>query len=162
MINGDGCGVGWYGGRSEPGIYRGTLPAWSDANLASRCHQVSAPMFLAHVRSGTSGEVSMANYHSFTVGRHLFMHNGQISSYDRIRRSIDGMIPDTLYSRRRGNGDSEVIFLVALGNGLNTDPVAAMAQTLRQRLNAMQGAGVETTLRFAAILADSDSLLAFR
>src|SRR3546814_2269534 len=34
-----------------------------------------------------------------------------IGGYDRIRRSVEAMIPDDLYARRRGNGDSEAIFL---------------------------------------------------
>lgn len=135
-VNGDGCGVGWYGARPDPGIYRGTLPAWSDANLASLCRQVSAPMFLAHVRSATSGEVSMANCHPFAAGRHLFMHNGQIGGYDRIRRSVEAMIPDDLYARRRGNGDSEAIFLASLGHGLDTDPLAAIAHSTAAEVRA--------------------------
>src|SRR6218665_2891749 len=56
VVNGDGCGIGWDGGRAGPGVYRGILPAWSDVNLASLCRLVSASMFLAHVRSATSGE----------------------------------------------------------------------------------------------------------
>lgn len=162
VVNGDGCGVGWYGARPEPGLYRGTLPAWSDANLASLCHQVSAPMFLAHVRSATSGEVSMANCHPFAAGRHLFMHNGQIGGYAGIRRSIEAMIPDELYARRRGNGDSEAIFLAALGHGLDTDPVAAIATTLSACLAIMRASQVDAALRFTAILADGQELLAFR
>jgi predicted glutamine amidotransferase len=161
-VNGDGCGIGWYGARPDPGIYRGTLPAWSDANLASLCRQVSAPMFLAHVRSATSGEVSMANCHPFAAGRHLFMHNGQIGGYDRIRRSVEAMIPDDLYARRRGNGDSEAIFLAALGHGLDADPVAAIAQTLGACLRLMQADGIDQALRFTAILADGERLLAIR
>src|SRR4051812_38995535 len=31
--NADGFGVGWYGGREEPGLYRNILPAWADRNL---------------------------------------------------------------------------------------------------------------------------------
>ena len=162
QVNGDGCGVGWYGARPEPGVYRGTLPAWSDANLASLCHQVEAPMFLAHVRSATSGEVSMANCHPFAAGRHLFMHNGQIGGYDRIRRSVEAMIPDDLYARRRGNGDSEAIFLAALGQGLDADPVAALARTLAVCTRVMQANAVPQALRFTAILADGDKLLAIR
>ena len=162
LVNGDGCGVGWYGARPEPGVYRGTLPAWSDANLASLCRQVSAPIFLAHVRSATSGEVSMANCHPFAAGRHLFMHNGQIGGYDRIRRPVEAMIPDDLYARRRGNGDSEAIFLAALGYGLDADPVAAIARTLGSCLRIMQADGVEQALRFTAILADGEKLLAIR
>jgi glutamine amidotransferase len=162
QVNGDGCGVGWYGARSEPGVYRGTLPAWSDANLASLCHQVEASMFLAHVRSATSGEVSMANCHPFAAGRHLFMHNGQIGGYDRIRRSVEAMIPDDLYARRRGNGDSEAIFLAALGNGLDADPAAALSRTLAVCTRMMQANGIAQALRFTAILADGEKLLAIR
>ena len=161
-VNGDGCGIGWYGARAEPGVYRGTLPAWSDANLASLCHQVKASMFLAHVRSATSGEVSMANCHPFTAGRHLFMHNGQIGGYDHVRRAIEAMVPDDLYARRRGNGDSEAIFLAALGRGLDADPVAAIAGTLSACLAIMRAAGIDAALRFTAILADGQKLFAFR
>src|SRR3546814_4705843 len=28
--NGDGFGIGWYGERPEPGLYREVLPAWND------------------------------------------------------------------------------------------------------------------------------------
>ena len=38
--NGDGFGIGWYGERPEPGIYREVRPAWSDENLRSLCDQV--------------------------------------------------------------------------------------------------------------------------
>ena len=162
LVNGDGCGVGWYGARPEPGIYRGTLPAWSDANLASLCHQVAAPMFLAHVRSATSGEVSMANCHPFAYGRHLFMHNGQIGGYERIRRSVEAMVPDDLYASRRGNGDSEAIFLAALGHGLDVDPLAALTRTLAACTRMMHANAIRSALRFTAILADGDTLHAIR
>ena len=33
--NGDGFGIGWYGERPEPGLYREIRPAWSDENLRS-------------------------------------------------------------------------------------------------------------------------------
>ena len=47
--NGDGFGIGWYGERDEPGIYRELRPAWSDENLNSLCGQVQSRMFFAHV-----------------------------------------------------------------------------------------------------------------
>jgi glutamine amidotransferase len=31
--NRDGFGVGWYGSNGRPGLYRSTVPAWSDRNL---------------------------------------------------------------------------------------------------------------------------------
>ena len=40
--NGDGFGVGWYGERPIPGLYRDILPAWADPNLKSLAHQIRA------------------------------------------------------------------------------------------------------------------------
>ncbi|MEX6506127.1 class II glutamine amidotransferase [Jiella sp. M17.18] len=159
VVNGDGCGVGWYGERDEPGLYRGILPAWSDANLVSLCRQIRSPLFLAHVRAATSGEVSTANCHPFAAGRHLFMHNGQIGQYETLRRQVDALIPDEVYHLRRGTSDSEAIFLAALGRGLDADPAAAMAETLAE-IMAVTGRAV--AVRFAAVHADGERLSAFR
>ena len=160
VVNGDGCGVGWYGELPEPGLYRGILPAWSDSNLASLCTQIRARLFLAHVRSATSGEVSTANCHPFAVGKHLFMHNGQIGGYDRLRRRVDALIPDGLYPLRKGTSDSEAIFLAAMGRGLDTDPVLAITSTL-QAILAATGADA-APLRFAAVHTDGETLYAYR
>ena len=162
VVNADGCGIGWYGEREEPGTYRGVLPAWSDGNLSSLCRQIRSRMFAAHIRSATSGDVSASNCHPFTLGPHLFLHNGQIGAYERIRRRVDALIPDGLYAHRRGNGDSEVIFLAAMARGLDADPVGAVAATLGEILGVMRAAGVTKPLRFAAVHADGASLRCFR
>lgn len=162
VVNGDGCGLGWYGERGVPGVFRDTRPAWSDANLAALCHQIRSGMFMAHVRSATSGEVSRANCHPFTLGRHLFMHNGQIGGYEQIRRDIDSLIPDDIYSARRGTGDSEALFLIAAGHGLEDDPVLAIGTALRLCREKMVTSGVSAALRFSAVLMDGDCLHAFR
>ena len=162
IVNADGCGVGWYAERAEPGLYHGVLPAWSDSNLASLCQQLRSRLFLAHVRSATTGEVSAANCHPFAAGRHLFMHNGQIGQYERIRRRVDALIPDSLYARRRGNGDSEAIFLAALGRGLDRDPQRAVLDTLREVRAIMRDAGIAAPLRFTAIHTDGAVLRCFR
>lgn len=162
VVNGDGCGLGWYGEREAPGLYRDTRPAWSDANLASLCRQIRSGLFLAHVRSATSGEVSRANCHPFALGRTLFMHNGQIGGYERVRREIDALIPDSLYPARRGTGDSEAIFLASVGRGLAEQPVEALAETLTLCCERMATAGLAAPLRFAALLSDGERLHAFR
>ena len=127
-VNGDGSGIGWYAERPEPGLYRSIVPAWSDANLVSLCRQIRSPLFMAHVRAATSGEVSMANCHPFTDGRSLFTHNGQIGDYTRLRRRIDALIPDELYHLRRGSTDSEAIFLAACRAGLGKDLARDLAK----------------------------------
>ncbi len=162
VVNADGCGIGWYGEREEPGTYHGVLPAWSDGNLSSLCRQIRSPMFAAHIRSATSGDVSPSNCHPFTLGRHLFMHNGQIGDYERIRRRVDALIPDELYRHRHGNGDSEVIFLAALARGLAEDPTGAVTATLGEILGIMREARVTKPLRFAAVHADGERLRCFR
>ncbi len=45
--NGDGFGIGWYGDRPEPGLYRDVRPAWSDENLRSLSRQIRARTFFA-------------------------------------------------------------------------------------------------------------------
>ncbi len=162
-VNGDGCGLGWYGEREEPGLYRGILPAWSDANLNSLCQQIRSSLFLAHVRAATSGEVSTANCHPFAYGRHLFMHNGQIPSYEALRRRVDALIPDDLYRHRKGTSDSEALFLAALGRGLGRDPARAFAAVIAEVSLLMAAGGVaREPLRFASVHSDGTVLHAFR
>ena len=162
VVNGDGCGIGWYGERPEPGLYRGTLPAWSDANLVSLCTQLRSRLFMAHVRSATFGEVATANCHPFGLGPHLFMHNGQIGGYASIRRRVDALIPDALYTLRRGTSDSEALFLAAVGRGLAERPVAAIAETLRAVLGEMREAGIDRPLRMSAVHSDGSTVQAVR
>jgi predicted glutamine amidotransferase len=161
-VNGDGCGVAWYGERSEPGVYRNVLPAWSDTNLSSLCRVIRSRLFMGHVRSATSGEISAANCHPFTHGRHMFMHNGQIGGYDDLRRKIEDQISDCHFGARRGTGDSEALFLAALGHGLDKDPIAPMAHVLGATRRILRDAGITKPIRFAAALSDGQRLWAYR
>jgi predicted glutamine amidotransferase len=160
--HGDGFGIGWYGERDEPGLFRDVRPAWSDENLKSLCEQVRARLFFAHVRASTGTSTTRANCHPFAHGRWLFMHNGQIGGYQRLRRRIEAMIPDALYDARLGTTDSEAIFLAALANGLDRDPIGAMMRTLDAVRAMMTAAAIDEPLRFTAALTDCDSLYAFR
>jgi glutamine amidotransferase len=160
--NGDGFGIGWYGERPEPGLYREVRPAWSDENLRSLCDQVRSRVFFAHVRASTGTASTRANCHPFAHGRFLFMHNGQIGGYPRLKRRIEAMIPDDLYASRLGTTDSEAIFLAALAQGLAEDPLAAMTRTLKAVRSLMAEADVSEPLRFTAALTDGDDLYAFR
>ena len=61
--NGDGFGLGWYGGQTQPGLFRDTLPAWNDANLRSLSEQIRSRLFFAHVRASTGTSTSRDNCH---------------------------------------------------------------------------------------------------
>ncbi len=160
--NGDGFGIGWYGERPEPGLYREILPAWNDDNLKHLSAQIRSRLFFAHVRASTGTSTTRSNCHPFTYGRWLFMHNGQIGGYAKIRRKLEQMLPDSLYCGRQGTTDSELIFLLALSVGLDNDPIGAMRESLSLVEREMTAAGVEDPLRFTAALSDGTRLIAFR
>jgi predicted glutamine amidotransferase len=160
--NGDGFGVGWYGDREAPGVYREVRPAWSDENLRTLCHQVRSRLFFAHVRASTGPALARANCHPFAVGRLMFMHNGQIGQFCAIKRRVEAMIPDELYPFRNGTTDSEALFLAAFAHGLETDPIGGVTATLNAVHGLMLKAGLREALRFTAALTDGKDLYAFR
>lgn len=161
-INADGFGLAWYGERPEPGLYRDIYPAWSDPNLRSLTAQVRSPLFLAHVRASTGTATSRNNCHPFAVGRWSFMHNGQIGGYDAFRRDADMLIPDPLYAHRKGATDSEALFLLALAEGLDSDPAGAMARAVSRLVALSRAKGGTPHLRLTAAFSDGETLYAVR
>ncbi len=161
--NGDGFGLGWYGDRAEPGLYREIRPAWSDENLLSIARQVRSSLFFAHVRAATGTASTRANCHPFSHGEWMFMHNGQVGGYQSIKRKLEALIPDELYASRSGTTDSEALFLIALARiSQGMDPAAAVAAALADAVALMRQAGIAEPLRFAASLSDGRSIYAFR
>lgn len=161
-VNGDGCGLGWYGDRDQPGLFRDVRPAWSDENLLSLAHQIKSRLFFAHVRASTGTATTRANCHPFSYGNWMFMHNGKIGGWDRLRRAIEAAIPDALFQHRQGTTDSEVIFLLLLSNGLQENPQLACATTLRFIEGIMQRAQQTEPLRVTAAFSDGQRVYALR
>lgn len=161
-VNADGCGLGWYGERQSPGIYRSILPAWSDPNLLGLLGQIRSKLFMAHVRSATSGGVSYTNCHPFTHSNLLFMHNGMISNYRKLRPRIEALIDEELSENIHGTTDSEAMFHVALSRGLLTDPYAAISRTLRDIVAITAAYDQPERVRFAAAHSNGDELWGFR
>jgi predicted glutamine amidotransferase len=161
-LNGDGFGIGWYGERARPGVFRDIRPAWSDDNLLSIAHQIRSRLFFAHVRASTGTASTRANCHPFAVGEWLFMHNGQIGGYSRIRRRLEQEVPDDLLLHRAGTTDSEVIFLLLLANGLERDPLAALELTLALVERCMLEADISDPLRLTAAFTNGQRIFAAR
>ena len=161
-VNGDGFGLCWYGERAEPGLYRDTMPAWSDPNLKSLVGQVKSGLFMAHVRASTGTATSRNYCHPFTVGRFSFMHNGQFGGYDGWRRSAEMIIPDEFYAHRKGATDSEALFLIALGHGLDLDPLGAMARAVAEMEALARARGTLPHVRLTAAFSDGQRLYALR
>jgi glutamine amidotransferase len=160
--NGDGFGLGWYGERDEPGLYREVRPAWSDENLKHLCRHIRSSLFFAHVRAATGTPTTRPNCHPFVHGNWMFMHNGQVGDWSLIRRKVEDLIPDEFYKSRAGTTDSEAVFLAILGAGANADPIAATMRTLTALTELVSTSGTAEPLRFTAALADGKNLYAFR
>ena len=160
--NGDGFGLGWYGEREEPGVYREVRPAWSDENLRHLCRHIRSSLFFAHVRASTGTPTTRPNCHPFAHGRWMFMHNGQIGDWSLIRRHVEALIPDEFYRSRVGTTNSEAVFLAILGAGADADPVGATMRTLATLTDLVRSSGTKEPLRFTAALSNGRDLYAFR
>lgn len=161
-VNADGFGLAWYAERPEPGLYRDVMPAWSDPNLRSLVGQVRSGLFMAHVRASTGTATSRNNCHPFAVGRWSFMHNGQFGGYDGFRRDAELLIPDAFYPHRKGATDSEALFLIALGEGLDDDPKGAMERATARLADLAIRRGVAPHVRLTVAFSDGHRLFAIR
>lgn len=128
--NGDGFGVGWYGSRELPGLYKDIRPAWNDRNLQDLAAQIQSSLFLAHIRAATGTAIQQTNCHPFRYDRWLFMHNGLIRDFKRIKRQLVLGVASELYSLIEGTTDSEILFYLALTFGLDDDPLCAVERTV--------------------------------
>jgi glutamine amidotransferase len=112
-LNGDGFGVGWYSPRltEQPAVLHSITPAWNNHNLRSIAGAVASPCILAHVRAASPGsDVHEANCHPFSHGRYLFMHNGGVGGFQRMRRKLTQGFRDDSYHLIRGSTDTEHVF----------------------------------------------------
>lgn len=161
--NGDGFGMGWYGEHHpEPGLYREVRPAWSDENLRYLCRHIRSHLFFAHVRAATGTPITRQNCHPFASAGWMFMHNGFIGNWNRLRRRVEALIPDELYPSRAGTTDSEALFLAIVGAGAKQDPVMATSRILAEVSRLLSDGGYEDKLRVTAALANGKDLYAFR
>ncbi len=159
---GDGFGLGWYGERPRPGIYRDTMPAWNDVNLRALSEQIRSGLFFAHVRASTGTATARLNCHPFRWDRWLFMHNGRIGGWFDVRREIEQRIAPELYRFREGSTDSEAMFYLLLSQGLADDPAGAFARVFAEIEGLMRAADTDEPLRVTAALTDGDRVWAVR
>jgi predicted glutamine amidotransferase len=128
--NGDGFGVGWYGVGDTPGVFHGIEPAWNDRNLRELSGHVKSPLVFAHIRASTGTAVQQTNCHPFRHGRWLWMHNGLIRDFPKVKRDLVLAVDPSLYPEIQGSTDSEVFFFLALTLGLEDDPPEAVARAV--------------------------------
>ena len=160
--NGDGFGIGWYGARAFPGLFKEIQPAWNNANLQDLAAQVESPLFLAHVRAATGTAVQRTNCHPFRYGKWLFMHNGQIHGYQKIRRDLVVAVSQNLFSQIRGSTDSELMFFLALTFGMEHDVIAGIERMVGFIEHVGRKAGIDNPIQMTLGISDGEKLYGFR
>jgi predicted glutamine amidotransferase len=160
--NADGFGLGWYGTRSEPGVYHSVRPAWGDRNLRELAGQIESPLFLAHIRAATGTPVEETNCHPFRHGRWLFVHNGFIADFARLRRELLLAVDPELFPNIQGTTDSELMFHLALTFGLDSEPVAALERMAGFVERTGHEHGVAEPLQMTVAVSNGETLYAAR
>jgi predicted glutamine amidotransferase len=160
--NGDGFGVGWYGNGGDPGVFHGVGPAWGDRNLRELAGHTESPLFLAHIRASTGTAVQQTNCHPFRFGRWLWVHNGLIRDFARVKRELVLAVEPNLYPSIEGSTDSETMFYLALTLGLDENPPAAVERMVGLVEAVAQRHGIDAPLQMTVGTSDGERLWAFR
>jgi glutamine amidotransferase len=160
--NGDGFGVGWYDGGQQPWLYRSTHPAWNDRNLREIAAAIRSGLFFAHIRASTGTAIQETNTHPFRHGRWLWMHNGLIRDFHRLRRELVLAVDDSLFTSIEGTSDSEVMFYLALTFGLENDPIAAVSRMVGFVEETGERHGIENPMQMTVATTDGRAIWAFR
>ena len=160
--NGDGFGIGWYGEGDTPGTFHSVEPAWNDRNLRDLAGHVRSGLVFAHIRASSGSPVQLTNCHPFRHGQWLWMHNGVIRDFPRVKRELVLAVDPELYPQIQGSTDSEVFFFLALTLGLEDDPPLAVERAVGLIERVGQDHGVEHPIQMTVATTDGSSIWAFR
>lgn len=160
--NGDGFGIGWYDERPTPGVFRSIEPAWNDQNLRELSGHVSSGHFFAHIRAAIGSAVQQTNCHPFRHGRWLFMHNGYVADFARVKRDLVLAVDESLYPEIAGQADTELLFYLALTFGLEDDPPDAVARAIGVVEEVGRRKGVKYPFQGTIATTDGERMWAFR
>jgi len=160
--NGDGFGVGWYGVGDTPATFHSIEPAWNERNLRELGAHVKSGLVFAHIRASSGSPVQETNCHPFRHGRWLWMHNGLVAEFHRVKRELVLAVDPSLYPSIEGSTDSEVFFYLALSLGLEDDPPGAVERAVGFIEDVGHRAGVAHPIQMTVATTNGDTLWAFR
>ena len=86
--------------------------------------KTKSKLVFAHVRASTAGVLAETNCHPFVYHTLMFMHNGHISGFSRVKRRLSQHIKEEYFLFVQGGTDSEwafALFLDCLDN-MGYDP----------------------------------------
>lgn len=160
--NGDGFGIGWYGEKSEPGLYRELRPAWSDENFTRLAASLRSGLFMAHLRAAYDGIVQRSNSHPFVCDNWLMQHNGEVSGFQSMRRELMLELSPESFLRVHGTTDTEVCFHLALDLGMRDDPKAGLERMAGRIEKARSDHGIGGPFRLTCAVCDGETIYAVR
>ena len=160
--NGDGFGIGWYGAAETPGVFHSVEPAWNNRNLRDLAAHIESPLVFAHIRASSGSPVQETNCHPFRHGRWLWMHNGLIREFPKVKRDLALAVDPSLYASIEGSTDSEFFFFLALTFGLEDDPPGAVERAVGLIEEVGRSHDVEHPIQMTVATTDGRSLWAFR
>jgi len=126
-VNGDGFGFGWYddipGG--IPCVFTSVKPSWNDLNLLRLSEHIKSKCIFAHVRAASPKSLIVeTNCHPFQFGRILFMHNGCIAHFAKLKRKLILDLSEESFAMIRGTTDTEHAGALFVNYLPNRDPHA--------------------------------------
>jgi predicted glutamine amidotransferase len=160
--NGDGIGIGWYGEAETPGLFRSIEPAWNNQNLKDLSQHLSSPVVFAHIRASTGSAVQQTNCHPFRHGAWLWMHNGSIREFAKVKRDLAFAVDSSLYPMIEGSTDSELFFYLALTFGLQDNPHQAVEQAVGFIEQTGRAKGIDHPIQMTVATSDGRSVWVFR
>ncbi|PPL18765.1 class II glutamine amidotransferase [Microterricola pindariensis] len=165
-VNGDGFGFGWYPENAHagdaPAFFRSIEPAWNDQNLRELTRSVRSPLFFSHVRAAAGPPIQQTNCHPFRHQNWMFMHNGFLDGFAKMKRDLTFAVDPSLYPTILGTTDSEVLFNLALTLGLTDDPIAAMGEAIRMVEAVGRERGIAFPMQGTLAVTDGVTVWAFR
>ncbi|QMT59834.1 class II glutamine amidotransferase [Legionella sp. PC997] len=169
LTNGDGFGLGWYTHYDKtPALFTSLFPAWNDLNFSYLAKKTRAPLFFAHIRAASTGGISHFNCHPFIYKNWLFMHNGWIPYFKKIKRQIHNLLDDDIYNWIKGSTDSELIFALFLQLAKNKklsssyDIYINLQKTLNIINELVKNHHKQAVCYFNICLTDGKRIVAFR
>ncbi|EKX53757.1 hypothetical protein GUITHDRAFT_64281, partial [Guillardia theta CCMP2712] len=175
-LNADGFGLGWYSQDDSedvtPCVFTEVGPAWHNRNLHRLACKVRSSVIFAHVRAAGPGMgVCHCSCHPFEYGRFLFMHNGQVAGFKKIRRELMDTLSQCAYDFCIANSASDSALAFALFIDQLDDPHAAISpQHMKMKLtkviqslsDALERHNVNETSLLNFVVTDGNSLAATR
>lgn len=170
-LNGDGFGLGWYDQDLDPipGLFTSLTPAWGNRNLYRLAEKLKSTCIFAHIRAATPGMlVNEVNCHPFQYQKLLWMHNGFIRDFSKIKRKLRSSLKDPFYHMIEGTTDSEhafALFLNFLEDPNKTDSQSlknAMLATIAQLRSWEKELGIENGSNFNFAVTDGVNIVVTR